>query len=372
MTGVRAIAAYFVFFHHYAPPLPSGALSSHLLSLTRELHVGVTIFFVLSGFMIAYRYYDQARFELSWFKEYFRARFARIYPMYFLLTLLAFGSWRALHTSEFWLNITMLRGFSNTFKFTGVAQGWSLTVEECFYASAPFLFFFFKRQRTWIPFLLIPTVGWFLVQAHLGSSFMENMRFMWLYTFFGRFSEFFVGVALARAWQSGLLEKLARRVKGGVLTYAGIVGFLACLEILAHLRPSRDDVHAISLYMPPLGIFHPVGIATNNLILPIAIAVFYAGLLTERTIVSRFLATGMMVLLGKASYTFYLIHFGAFHAMVLPTLGSDYLTNFVGMNLFAIALFKFVEEPLHQLFRLGRVESVFFRGRKKLAAVGLR
>ena len=44
------------------------------------------------------------------------------------------------------LNIFFIRGFFDDLKFTGVGQGWSLTVEECFYLLAPVLFIGIKRN----------------------------------------------------------------------------------------------------------------------------------------------------------------------------------------------------------------------------------
>lgn len=37
------------------------------------------------------------------------------------------------------LNIAFLRGLSELLRFSLVGQGWTLTVEECFYISAPFI-----------------------------------------------------------------------------------------------------------------------------------------------------------------------------------------------------------------------------------------
>ena len=141
LTGLRALAAYLVFLHHFNPfDVPE----SWPRRLCMEGHVGVTVFFVLSGFLICHRYpwlwnpagvlADRRRLT-----GYCINRFARIYPVYLLLTLYTIHK-VSLYDWELWLtNLTMLRGFSDRLKFTGVGQGWSLTVEECFYFSAPVL-----------------------------------------------------------------------------------------------------------------------------------------------------------------------------------------------------------------------------------------
>ena len=59
LTGIRAVAAYVVFLHHLSF-FNNGTL---LWQFTNEGHIGVTIFFVLSGFLITLRY--KGKVEMS-------------------------------------------------------------------------------------------------------------------------------------------------------------------------------------------------------------------------------------------------------------------------------------------------------------------
>jgi hypothetical protein len=54
LTGVRAIAAWLVFFHHYNP-FSIERFGSVINQFVQEFHVGVSVFFVLSGFLITHR-----------------------------------------------------------------------------------------------------------------------------------------------------------------------------------------------------------------------------------------------------------------------------------------------------------------------------
>ena len=138
LTGLRAIAAYMVYAHHFNP-IPKNYV---LWNIVNEMHIGVTIFFVLSGFLIAYRYFDSSNFN---FRNYIINRFARIYPMYFILTTLTFLPllYHDINNLHIYIyNISMLRGFFENFLFSGVAQGWSLTVELTFYLLAPIFYFY--------------------------------------------------------------------------------------------------------------------------------------------------------------------------------------------------------------------------------------
>ena len=146
LTGLRAIAAYLVFLHHYNPAA-TGTFANRLFE---QGYVGVSIFFILSGFLIYHRYADEYFEQENWsWRTYLQNRFARIFPLYALLLLVTVGTNYLLGRTMNWpllgVNLTLLKGFFDTYKFSGIAQSWSLTVEACFYLSAPLLFVFLRR-----------------------------------------------------------------------------------------------------------------------------------------------------------------------------------------------------------------------------------
>lgn len=75
LTGGRAIAAFLVFWHHGAEQI-EGGISSGV--------VGVSLFYVLSGFVMAWT--DPVS-DTAW--PFYRCRFARIYPVYFVAVTVA-------------------------------------------------------------------------------------------------------------------------------------------------------------------------------------------------------------------------------------------------------------------------------------------
>ena len=90
LTGIRAIAAFMVFFHHNNM-FSEKKFGIFIHDFVKELHVGVTMFFVLSGFLICYRYYDNIEIRnKKWILIYIQNRIARIYPMYFIMTTITF------------------------------------------------------------------------------------------------------------------------------------------------------------------------------------------------------------------------------------------------------------------------------------------
>lgn len=377
LTGVRALAAYLVFVSHYEYTFDKN-FSLGLQRFFLEFHIGVTIFFVLSGFLIAFRYYDNFHLTKDWFKQYLKNRVARIYPMYFLITAAAFFVYYFTRDPAivngfpsavglFFIHITFMRGFFHQLVFTGVAQGWSLTVEECFYFSAPIIFFIIHKYRKYyLQILSITAFGFLMVLIFRNVNwygFFDDFTFMMLYTFFGRCFEFFVGIKLALMIRSNGFHR-SNKLR---FTYIGFVLIFFCVWLMS-LLPIPAGWSA--------GLHHPCGIIINNYLLAISIATFFYGLITETTVMKKVLATPFVELLGKSSYIFYLIHLGFMYVfiynginwlndktfMLYDKWGVDWqspfeydwlniLYAFVLLNVVSVILFKFIEEPLNHFIR---------------------
>jgi len=340
LTGVRAIAALMVYIHHFNP-ITEKYFGKYLHNFFREFHIGVTLFFVLSGFLIAYRYMEMNNFN---FKKYMVNRIARIYPMYFILTTVTFYLYGYTNDRNdlinYILNISLLKGFFNSFKFSGIAQGWSLTVEETFYILAPLTFMLIKRKTIYLFLLPIVTISFGVVLVIIFSEFQllgffSSYEFIFNYTYFGRCSEFFVGIGLAIVFKNNYLGNRFR-----YFTISGIFGTLLCVYFISLLGNKMD-----------FGIRHPVGKLINTFFLPlVGISIFYYGLLKEKTYISDMLGSKICVLLGKSSYIFYLIHLGII-SNTLHSFTSNYILDFAFLVLISIVLFTFIEEPLNILIR---------------------
>jgi hypothetical protein len=266
------------------------------------------------------------------------------------------------------LNIFFIRGFFDDLKFTGVGQGWSLTVEECFYFLAPLFFMQMKKNKKAIIFLplLLISSGSLLVLIFRNISiygFFGNFTFMFLYTFLGRCVEFFIGMGLALI----ILRTNEADRKYPIFTFLGFLGIAGSIAIMA----------CIPLNGIEYGLYHPIGIITNNLVLPIGIALFYFGVIKENSLIRKFLSSATMQLLGKSSYIFYLIHIGVIANLAkgitrtwvdcffewLENNGYDRFSEYVNdsvlfigtvfilLNIVSIFLYKFIEEPLNLYIR---------------------
>jgi peptidoglycan/LPS O-acetylase OafA/YrhL len=342
LTGLRAIAAFMVYFHHFNP-INATVFGQGVYDFFSELHIGVTLFFVLSGFLIAYRYYNLEKID---FKNYMINRFSRIYPMYFLLTTLTFLFLAILHAqysfSDFkiyLLNITFLRGFFDDFKFSGVGQGWSLTVEEMFYIVAPLLFIVIKKKNFFLLILpiIILMLGFLLVfifQDYSFYGFMKTQNFMLDFTFFGRCIEFFIGISLA------IFIKKFKKINFMFITYFGLFSICFFVFILSILK--IGDSNGTDCFLGKL---------VNTLGLPLlGIAPLFIGLIYEKTLISKILESKLFQILGKSSYVFYLIHMGIF-INILNKISENYIFHFLSLNIIAVLMYKFIEAPLNYFLR---------------------
>lgn len=350
LTGIRAIAAFMVYMMHYNP----FAKDSLLYAFFDQFYTGVSVFFVLSGFLITYRYYQRFRMEKRWFYRYIRNRVARIYPVYFLLTTITavcflvdnlgkpggFSN-RQIIVNNAWVyfaNITFIRGYFHDLLFTLIPQGWSLSVEELFYFSAPITWLLIKKRFNLVfQAIALLVIGWILIKVgsriHL-YGFFDTPVFMLKFTYFGKAIQFFAGVLLA-LW---LVKRTGATspVPGSWATYVGLLLALLCI---------------VSLTVAWRYQLSYVQILIDNILLSFAIALFLRGLITEKSIIASFLSSPLMDLLGKSSYAFYLIHVGICQHLLDKYLTHNLLVQFVLLNVISIAVYKLIEHPLMILIK---------------------
>ncbi|MGY2132729.1 acyltransferase family protein [Hymenobacter sp. HD11105] len=350
LTGVRALAAWLVFFHHFNP-FPESSMGWRL---AREWHTGVALFFVLSGLLICVRYRDKVELSNRWWKQYLLNRVARIYPMYLLLTCFTFVVLHlqpAYDVTRLWanysmtdqllaivLNITFLRGFFDSFAFTGIVQGWTLTVEECFYFAAPFLLVGLRRSpiNLLLYGLLLPTFGAALVYyAPHPLGFFESFTFLFTLTFFGRCFEFLAGMGVALL----ILNRFQAMRAGAFYTWAGLAWIIGVMGIMAWIDDPALAEEKINL---PLFIFLNIGLLVPG------VCALYVGLIREQSSLRRLLETKLFILLGRASYSFYLIHMGILSRFLDLHVSTNSLVKFVLTNILAVLLFKAIEVPMHR------------------------
>src|SRR4051794_11880643 len=108
---------------------------------TARLDVGVTIFFLISGFLL-YRPFVAAHLDGKpgpRIRDYTRRRVLRIVPAYWLaLTVLAiYPGLIQMWTGHSWVYYLFLQDYSSSWTFGGLQPAWSLSIEAAFYVALP-------------------------------------------------------------------------------------------------------------------------------------------------------------------------------------------------------------------------------------------
>lgn len=146
LTGLRLLAALAVFASHL--PQPS-ALAGPASTLLNSGYNGVTLFFVLSGFVLTYTYADRlGRADRTAVRNFAVARFARIAPLYF--AALAFVVLRSqAHVPDgAWMHFFALQTWSGDLDvaYSLNTPAWSIGVEVFLYATFPLMLWLMVRR----------------------------------------------------------------------------------------------------------------------------------------------------------------------------------------------------------------------------------
>jgi peptidoglycan/LPS O-acetylase OafA/YrhL len=333
LDGLRVIAASMIFLSHHWQRFP---LDSNLLKqVFIEFHAGVPIFFVLSGFLIGYRYFNSQDLSWKWIKQFWVKRLARIYPLYLILSVVVMMQVQSTDLDWFF-NLSLLKGLFSSYKFSGIAPAWTLTVEMMFYLFVPLIFYWWKRRVWWLLAVGFFTIGLLLVvigENFVFHSFFDSFKFMSVYTFFGRSFEFLIGVWLGVK----MLSKQSGRPSYPLKTIGGLVLTALSFSGMVFLQPMSVD---------KVGLLHPYGFLLNNYGFALGIMLVIWGLITERAILARLLGFKVFRILGKSSYAFFLMHYTIIIIWVSSMVGDNYFMVFSSMWILSILVHLFIEQPL--------------------------
>ncbi len=342
LTSARFFAALSVALYHFLPAdsflvsqRPHGALRSAI----GAGYVGVTFFFMLSGFILTYSHgleYESGRGRTQ---RFYFARFARVYPLYLLSVALAVAlyasSFRVLHRAFIIpVHLLLLQAWSVRTLFFLNIPAWTLSCEAFFYAVFPLLLLRLRPKSFaaawrwlagfWVLALVMPTVvlftslGW---HWHLWEP-EQPVALAFLFNPVATLPEFLAGVVFG--WVQLHFSPSRRACE--LLSFVGAGAVLVALSC-SHYLP--DAMLRNGLLMPAFGALL-LGLSGDNA-------------------ASRALSAAPFVLLGEASYAFYLMHYllnswftDRLHA--LPTVPNACWKLLVLIPA-SIALFRWVERP---------------------------
>jgi len=365
LTSIRFFAACHVVLMHYCQRLGNPANIGFAVPQAETLasvgYLVLQMFFVLSGFVLAWNYAMPDGQMKGTSRDFWTARVARIYPAYLFSLLIALPVFLnavsqgqspspaapplnnpAIVGGTVISTPLLIQGWFGLISWNPV--GWSLSAEAFFYASFPFVL---KRVcRLSIKGLLIAAVAAYAISmlpaivCVLVSSvpiaaapwYPMNMHSMFEGALYCspllRFPEFFVGVALGR------VARLVRQT--------------------GWRMPAWSDA-AITVAIVPMVL------ATAGLPGPIMSRLFlpYFGLLVyslaeQRGPVARILSHPKLEYLGQISFSIYLLHdailYGFFHLVRQFNAGwilgwPSFVAMVVVVSLAASAAYKYIEVP---------------------------
>jgi peptidoglycan/LPS O-acetylase OafA/YrhL len=198
LNNLRFLAALSVLVFHVEDKKRLLGLNTHWLNrLTVVGDLGVTLFFVLSGFLITYLLLaEKQKAKTISIKKFYLRRILRIWPLYYLILILGFfvlphiGLFQINNTSLIDIgNFTQLLlfflffaniGFSVYGNLPYIDQTWSVAVEEQFYLLWPVIL---KYVRNILPVLLLIIFAFVSARAFVGSMYLQGDLYRKAYSF---------------------------------------------------------------------------------------------------------------------------------------------------------------------------------------------
>ncbi len=208
LDGVRAIAALMVMFYHFFNTLPTETpLGAWLVKGTALGQTGVTLFFVLSGFLIT-RILLSTKTTEGYFKNFYVRRTLRIFPLYYGYLALHYFVLpyilpeEQVEVGQQWPYWVYLQNFAMTFEWDALGPWhfWSLAVEEHFYLFWPLAVYLLSAKGL-MRFIIGITVFSVALRA-----FMHSEGYEVFYLTFTRFDSLAVGALLALGELKAIFE----------------------------------------------------------------------------------------------------------------------------------------------------------------------
>lgn len=370
LTGLRFIAAAMIVAFHYAPRPPG--------LLVRNGFLGVGLFFILSGFVLAYSYIDDEGAVRGTTRDFWLARVARIYPVYLIglaLALPAFiarvaadpvahspaaptSSILAAVVSTLLLSQAWIPVIATEWNY----PAWSLSCEAFFYLAFPFLAPVLARAAARWParvlalcwlVALVPPASYALARpdgiAHATFASWGVWLSVLKYDPAVRFAEFAFGIALGVVFVRHRAAWAARAHLASIMLGAGLVAVI------------------VGVVVAPYPLLH------NGLLAPAFGAIVVALALDRAHGIAALMASVTFRRLGEASYAMYIVHAPVHDAWARwnPLRGrglspwASFAAYGVALLIVAVVIERVVGEPARRVLRRRWID------RRRVTATGV-
>lgn len=392
LMGMRFYLAFLIVILHYGWDFKGsdgGVIEIHD-GVWRVLRNGqgqwaLSIFFVLSGFLLVYNYFESFQRELARFGTFIRTRFARLLPMYLLSLLLitplvvfAYDEGAAylgiaeeqqfsqLEMVTGWLaNLALVHSFLMPFGgefYAWNGPSWAISVEVTFYLVFPLFAAHvlgrIRRNRS----LLTLALGLYVVEvalvgtmAALSTLVFENPTTAWAVMFFSpvfRVWEFFLGCVLGLFFLRNFREpstKLGALWHRGDVRNAALALVFLTAFVFAVGDPGRLGIERFWAFARWFAAYTPLAL------------VLVATLAFGRTLLTPLLDNRLVLKLGEASYCLFVLHWIPFYVLLRRTQEGNRPALWVSLLVIgativvAVGAYYAIEQPARRFVQRGRL-----------------
>ncbi len=292
------------------------------VSFVKSGFLGVDIFFVISGFLMAILYDPTKK------SDFFLRRSKRLLPTYFAVILLTLAISifitipneyyqvvkQSVYATFFSSNIGfwMQNSYFSKSDFNPLLHLWSLGVEMQFYLIVPLLYWIFHKAKIFLPLILLLSLlaCFFIVGISPKTSFFMIPLRLW---------EFLIGYGIA-----------AHFTNNGNIRYSsfGWIGVIAILFLIA-IPTFNLDGESLGFISGHPGLYAFLVSLATGAILAVGIPKYI-----EQSKIGSSLA-----MLGKYSYSIYLVHFSVIVLFLYePFSGTILKTNGIGQTMIILSV----------------------------------
>jgi peptidoglycan/LPS O-acetylase OafA/YrhL len=348
LTALRFFAAFHVVLFHtfyLAGPAAAAGAPRWLLNIIGQGDAAVTLFFILSGFILTYSTDGVAPEK----RRFWIARLSRIYPLYALAFLLDLprvasvflsggpgASGLAKMSVAGLAHLGMLQSWHPRLTPTWNPPGWSISTEVFFYVVFPFVVPFmarsFRSLALLAALLLVPAILHALLLG-AGVDLSTPATYVFLRSFpLLRLPEFLLGMALGFFFLRSRESIVHRNLPIGRIVAAAV------LVSLGWICVPRSEWGAV----------------LNQLVLVPCFCVLIFSLALGTGPLGHGPRTRSLVYLGAASYGLYITHIPLLSFFILLPLPASFLRLFSYLGacvLISCGLYRWVERPAQKWIR---------------------
>ncbi|MGZ9772254.1 acyltransferase family protein [Bacillus toyonensis] len=327
--------------------------------------LGVTVFFVLSGYLItdilAIEWKRNKRIDL---KKFWLSRARRLLPGMLVMLVITLAWITMFHSSllekmrgdslaalfyvsNWWYIYHKLSYFDNFNQLSPLNHFWSLAVEEQFYVVWPFIIslglYYIKKQSRMILLICLGVVASALAMAILYEPGADPSRIY--YGTDTRAFSLLIGAVLALVWPS---NRLANKIIPKARFILDVVGGIALIIILVMFWKTNQ--------------YDPFLYKGGMVLLSIATALLVANLAHPSSRIAQFLRFRPLRWIGIRSYGIYLWHYPILTLTTSKVNAGDFsliraILQFLLIILIAQISWKFIEKPIRE----GALRNIQFK-----------